>query len=137
MPASLRRRGRCNRHEIGAGIVALVSCCLARLSNGGLGPPGETASLSLRACPQHSICRGAALASRLDPLAFSGDKRGRSKALCFAVLNGASITDPEHVNFSCDPGKCAYGPSASETSAKDIISARISFHARAARLLQS
>ena len=40
----------------------------------------ETA-LSLPACTQRSICHGAALASRLDPLAFSGYKHGRSKAL--------------------------------------------------------
>ena len=37
--------------------------------------------LSLPGCTQRRIRRGAALASRLDPLAFSGDKRGRCKAL--------------------------------------------------------
>ena len=56
------------------------SCCLARFSNGGLGPADEIA-LSSPACTQRSICRGAVLASRLDPPAFSGDKRGRSTAL--------------------------------------------------------
>ena len=50
---------------------------------GGLGLPGET--VSLPACTQRSICRGAASASRLGPQAFSGDKRGRSKALFFAA----------------------------------------------------
>ena len=39
---------------------------LSRLSNGGLGPPDEIA-LSSSLCTQRSICRGAALASRLDP----------------------------------------------------------------------
>ena len=43
MPASPRHRARCNRHNARAGIVALMSCCLVRLSNGGLGPPDETA----------------------------------------------------------------------------------------------
>ena len=36
----------------------------------------------------------------VDPLTLSGDKRGRSKALCFAVLNGTSMPDPEPVNFT-------------------------------------
>ena len=39
MPASSRHRARCNRHEARAGIVALISCCLVQLSNGGLCPP--------------------------------------------------------------------------------------------------
>ena len=43
MPASPRLRARCKRHEARAGIVALQSCCLVQPSNGGLGPPGETA----------------------------------------------------------------------------------------------
>ena len=107
-----------------------MSCCLVRLSNEGLGPPDETAFPSLPACTQQSIYRGAAEASRLDPLAFSGD--GRSKALLFAVLNGTSITDLEPANFSCDPENWAFGQSASNTSAKDMISARISFPGRAA-----
>ena len=64
MPASPRHRARCNRHEARAVIVALFSCCLVRHSNGGLGPPGET--VSLPACTQRSIRRGAASSSRLD-----------------------------------------------------------------------
>ena len=69
MPASPRRRARCNRHEARVGIVALISCCLVRLSNGGLRPPGE--NVSLPACTMRRICRGSAPASRLDPLAIS------------------------------------------------------------------
>ena len=46
-----------------------------------------TVAFSSPACTQRSICRGAASASRLDLLAFSDNKRGRSKALFFAVLN--------------------------------------------------
>ena len=79
MPASPRRRARRNRHEARAGIVALISCCRIRLSAGVLGHPGEI--ISMPACTLRSIGRGAAFASRLDPLAFSGDKRGRSKAV--------------------------------------------------------
>ena len=56
---SPRRRARCNRHDARAGIVALLSCCLARLSNAGLFSPSETAFLSLLACTQQGICRGA------------------------------------------------------------------------------
>ena len=82
---------------------AVISCCLVRLSTGGSGPPGEI--VSLPACMQRSIRRGAASASRLDPLAFSGDKRGRSKALFHAVLDGTSISDTEPLKFSCDPEK--------------------------------
>ena len=81
MAASPRHRARCNRHEARAGIVPSCRVCLARLSNGGLGPPGEIASLP--ACTQRSVRRGAPSASRLDLLAFCGDKRGRSKALFF------------------------------------------------------
>ena len=39
MLARPRHRPRYNRHEARAGIVVLTSCCLVRLSNGGLGPP--------------------------------------------------------------------------------------------------
>ena len=37
-----------------------------------------------------------------------GDKRGRSTALFFAVLNGTSTSDPEPVNFSYDPENASY-----------------------------
>ena len=97
MPASPRRRARCNRHEARAGTVALIPCCLVRLCTGGSGSPGEI--VSLPALTQQIIRRGAACASRLDPLAFSGDQRGRSKALFCAVLHGTSISDPEPVQF--------------------------------------
>ena len=82
-PATPRRRARCHLHEARAGIVAFISCCHARLSNGGLGHPGEI--VSLPACTQRSIRSGAALASRLDALVFSGDGRGRCKALFYAL----------------------------------------------------
>ena len=92
---------RCDRHEARAGTVAVLSCCLVRLSIGSLGPLDEISLiLSLPACTQQTICRGAALASRLDPLASRGHKRRRSKALNPAVLSGASVTDPEPVNFT-------------------------------------
>ena len=94
-----RHRARCDRHEARAGIVALRSCCLVRLSNGGLGPPGEI--VSSPACTQRSICRDASPASRLDLLTLSGEKRGSCEALIFAVLFGTSIPDPEPVSCSC------------------------------------
>ena len=96
-----------------------------------MGPPDETA-LSLPARTRRNIFRGAALASRLDPLANSGDKQGRSKALFVAVLDGTSISDPESVNITCGPENSVYGRIPSESTAKDIISARISFPSRAA-----
>ena len=43
-----------------------------------------------------------------------------------------SISDPQPGNFSCDAENWAYGQATSESTAKDIISARISFPARAA-----
>ena len=132
MLADPRHLARCERHEARAGNVALISCCLVRL-NGALGHPDEIA-LSSSACTQRSICHGAAPASRLDPLTLSGDKRGRSKALLFAVLNGTSIPDSDLVSCSCDPANWACRRSTSETSAKDITSARISFSSRAAIL---
>ena len=63
MPAQAIVRAACSRHEARVGIVVLKSWCLVRLSNGGLGPPDEI--VSLPACTRSSICRGAALASRL------------------------------------------------------------------------
>ena len=96
------------------------------------GPPGEIVSLA--ACTQRRVRRGAAFASRLDPLAFTGDKRGRSKAMFYAVLNGTALSDPEPVNFSCDPGNWAYGQTTSDSTARQIISARISFTATTTRL---
>ena len=104
MPASPHSSARCNRHEARAGIVALISCCLVRLSTGGLGPLGEI--ISLPACTQRSIRRGA-LASRLHSLAFSGDKRGRSKALFSLCSTSISFSEP--VNFSCDVENWVYG----------------------------
>ena len=68
-----------------------------------LGFRGET--VSLPACMQRSICRGAAPASRCDALILNGDRR----ALFFAVLNGTSIPDPVTVSCSCDPDNWAYG----------------------------
>ena len=59
-------------------------------------------------------------------------KRGRCKALFYAVVNGTSISDPDPANFSCDPENSAYGQATLEWTAKDIISDRISFPARAA-----
>ena len=81
MPASPRRRACCNRHEARGGIVALVSCCLVRLSNGGLGPPDETAVVPLwRAASTRRLSEvpSAALATHC--------------SLFFAVLNGTSRT---------------------------------------------
>ena len=124
MPASPRHRARCNRHGARPGIVALIWCCLVRLSTGGLGPPDEIASLP--ACTHRRIRRGAAQESRLDPLSFS------DKALFLAVLNGTAISDPEQLRFSCDTENWACGQATSESTAKDIVSARISFSARAA-----
>ena len=87
--------------------------------------------VSCPACTQRRIRCGTALASRLYPLAFSGDKRG-CKALFYALVNGTSISDTELVNVLCYPENWAYGQATSESTAEDIISARISFSARAA-----
>ena len=92
MSTSPRHRARCGRHEARAGIFALTSCSLVRLSIGGLGFLDDTV-FSLPACTRRSLRRGAAFASRLDPLLVSGDECGRSKPLIFAVLNGTSFTD--------------------------------------------
>ena len=91
---ALVRAATATKHEPGSSPFFLV---VVRLTTGGLGPPRE--NVALPACTQRRICCGAALASHQDPLCFSGDKRGRCKALFFAVLNGASLTDPEPVNL--------------------------------------
>ena len=43
--AAPRHHKRCNCHEVRAGTVALILCCLVQVSNGGLGPPDESAPL--------------------------------------------------------------------------------------------
>ena len=130
-PPARANRARCYRHEARVGIVALISCCRVRLGNEGLVPPDETA-LSSPACTQRSTSRGAALASHLNSLTLRGDKRGCSNALLVAVFNGTSVPDSELVSCSCEPDNWAYGLSTPETSAGDIISARISFSFRCA-----
>ena len=127
-PASPRHRARCDRHEARARIVALAACCLVRLSNGGLGPPDEIALSSL-ACTPRITCRGAALASRLGPLSAAAAK------LCFLLCSTEHLfQNSEPVSCSCEPDNWAYGRSTFETSAKEIISVRISFCPRAASL---
>ena len=111
--------------EARAGIVALMSCCLVRLSNGCLGRLDEIA-LSLLACTQRSICRGAALASLLDPLTLSGDKRRRSKAL-FSLCSTEQIQ-----NLSIFHSTQRTGSTDKLHPAKDTFSARISSAACAA-----
>ena len=68
--------------------------------------------------------------ARSEVFAVKGDEQSRSKALFPAVLNGTSMSDPEPVNFSCDPEHWVYGRILGST-AKDITSARISFSTRA------
>ena len=84
------RHGSCPSHIKAASIpvpasprhlARLIPCCLVRLGNGGLGPPDE-----IPACTQRSICRDAGLASRLDPLAFNGDKCAAAK-LCLSLCS--------------------------------------------------
>ena len=79
---------------------------------------------------QQRIRRGAALASRLDLLSFI-DKRGRCRALFFAVLNGTTISDPEPVIFHATQTTLPTDETHPESSAGRIIAARISFAARA------
>ena len=57
MSTSPRRRARCNHHEAPAAIVALILCCLLRLSTGGSGPLGGI--ISLPECTQRSTHCGA------------------------------------------------------------------------------
>ena len=78
MPARPRHRARCNHHEARAGKLT-PSCRVVSYGSAMevcLGPPDEIASRTHR-----SIRCGAALASRQNPLGFSGNKRGRSNAL--------------------------------------------------------
>ena len=100
MPASPRRRRAvtATKHESGLSLSPFyrgVSCGSALEVWAIL-----MRSLSKPACTQQTVCRGAAPAIRLDPLASRSDKRGRSRALIFSVLNGASVIDPKLVNFT-------------------------------------
>ena len=113
MPASARRRARCYRHDARAGIVALTLCCLVRVSTGGLGPPGDI--VSLPACTQQIVRRGAAPSSRLEPLSF-----------CKARPLQSTV-------FRCAQRNCYLRSQAtSESTSQDIISPQSSFSARAA-----
>ena len=68
---------------------------------------------------------------RVVPLLASGDKRGRRKALTFAVLVGTSTTDSEPVNFSGDLENWSYIRSTSKTPLKRFISSHVRLCARA------
>ena len=129
MPASPRHRARCDCHETRAGIVALLSCCLVRLSNRGW-------ALHSSELPW----------TRWLPVAVS---EGAAK-LFFAVLNGTPVSDPEPFKFSCDPDDWAYGQATSESPAKISLHSRqfpcsccnctvtrLASQMRGARLLQS
>ena len=117
--------------DLPAPLCALFSCCLVRLSIGGSGPPDETV-LSSPACTRRISRRGAAFARLLDPLLVSGDLRGRSNALIFALFIGTPITDSEPVNFSGDPENCGYRRSTSKTTPQGFIFSYIRPGARAA-----
>ena len=83
---AIGRAATATKHE--PGLSPLHRVVSYGSANGGLGPLDEI--VSLPACTRRSICRGAALASRLNPPTFSGDERGRSKALFVAVLNATT-----------------------------------------------
>ena len=108
------------------GIVALISHCLVRLRSGSVALP---ATLSLS-----HFHRARKRASAVVPLCGATLTRWLAVAISAAATKHsfwcgqrASIADPEPVNFECDLENWAYGPSASDTSAQDLISARISF----------
>ena len=126
MLSNPRHRALCDRHDarplyrvVSYGPAMWVWALLTR-------------SRSHLACTQRSICLGAALASHLDPLTLSGDKRGLAK-LCDLLcpkehlfqIHNLSVVHPTQTTGPTDD-------TPSETSAKDIISARISFSPRAA-----
>ena len=67
-----------------------------------------------------------------EPPAPTSDKRGRNKALTFAVLIGTSVTDSQPVKFSGDPENWSYMRSTSKTPLKRFISCFTRLYARAA-----
>ena len=83
--ASPRHRARCDRHEARAGIVALIPCCLVRLSTGGLRPPDETA-LSFPACTQRSISRSASASPLALQLYHGSNGFSHAWRTTFAIL---------------------------------------------------
>ena len=103
-----RCRPRCDCHEARAGLSPFFRV----VSYGSAMEVWafQMRLLSLPACTQRSVRRGAALASRLDPLVPSGDERGRSKALFFASLHGAFIADSNFCNLE-NPGALGHGSS--------------------------
>ena len=103
MPASPRRRARCNRHEARAWDCRPQSCCLARHSNGGL----ETLLVRLLSHCQRARSEVFAVV----PLQRAAWIRWLSVVIsaaaakhCFiAVLNGTSTTDPDTSQFFVRP----------------------------------
>ena len=79
-----RRRAHCNVNQTRAGIHVLDTCCLIRLNTADWGLPYEVESNFLSLCMKQMICRGTALARRVTPLTFSGDKRDVVKIYCLS-----------------------------------------------------
>ena len=96
MPVGPRRRRAVTATR--AGDCRSISCCLVRLS-------WSRALLMRVSHRQRARSKVLAVlplpASRLDPLSLSGDKRGRSKNLLFAVVYGTPLSDPELVTSLC------------------------------------
>ena len=146
---SPRHRACCDCHEARAGIVALMSCCLVRLSSGGLGPPDEVA-LPPPACTQRIACRGAALASRPDPLTLSGDDRGAAR-LCYllcstelpfhiqnlSVVHATQTTGPADDLPKSHPLKTSPPLAPAFPFALQLHHCSVAFQMRGARFLQS
>ena len=104
MPASPRRRARCDRHEARAGNVALMSCCLVRLSN-------EVWAFLVKLSHYQRAQRELfAVVPLLRAAWIHWLSVVISEAAAkhfFGVLNGTSISDPEPVNFHA-PENWAY-----------------------------
>ena len=79
MPASAPSCALC--HEARAQIVALISCCLVRLSDGGSGLPDSSPARAR----SEVLAVVPLLGARLDLLVPSGGVRGRCKALFFSL----------------------------------------------------
>ena len=89
------------KHKLG--LSPLFRAVSLRLSIGSLGPPDEIALITrVYAAKLLAVepLQRAALTLWLSGVLV----RGRSNALIFAVLDGASITDPEPLMFSRNPG---------------------------------
>ena len=129
---SPRSRARHNRRLSAALLTEAALTCVqwARVGgDSGLLPRGTASASWLRSWVTPECSR----ASRLDPFAFEGDKRGRAADLLDAVLHDSKFhCSSAPVTFRADPREWAYALAKSSTAPLPLVAQRLALPTTAA-----